>query len=893
MYQSIFYDRSDYVYYLRDDKHGWKKNFKYDPTRYQLDPDGDLKTIFGQSVSVAPRAKFRDPNFFENDVDRDTRLLVDLYYESDDTPSFHNIVYFDIECEIVGALTPENIKDPKGKITSVAVYDNNSKKYYCLILDESKRLNKISGETEIVRYDNEKDLLNGFLDLWIKLDPTIISGWNSQYFDVPYLYYRMEKIIGKTQASYFSPLNKINPLQRKDRKTGNIINTVQLGGINHLDYMLLFQKFITKQEPSYRLDDIGQKYAKLSKIEYDGNLDQLFETDVEKFIEYNIRDVEILVELERSLKFIELTVNICHLCHTPYETIYYSTVLNDGAILTYLKRKRIVSPNKPTTYNPNLNIGNVIKGIKTNPSLRQSEIDEKIEEVKRTQEYAGGYLKEPVPGLYEWVIDLDFTSLYPSIIRSLNIGVETLVGRIVNKNKYDNQWSLKELKEMDPMTKVTIERLNKDYTINATENVPVGLIVKQIEQDDLLISAPGVIFRKDKSSVVCEILADWFAKRVEYKNKMKKAYKAGDAVQGEFYNKRQHAYKIKLNDVYGVFAQNGWRYTDGHKMISKAITLTGQRLTQDSIIFVNNWINKQMGTDKDYIITSDTDSLFAQVKDLIVYRNPELANADRETIVEETLKVAEEIQELANKHLHEMAQELFNIKYPDEPHYFELKQEVVLERGYFSGKRRYAQFIVNKEGIPTEELDMKGLDLMKSNFPPLFKKFGEHILTEIMFGKEKADIDRQVLDFRESLRTVGWKEILKPTGLKKMREYIASPPKSGEIFSRLGLKCPINTKSAIFYNDILKFKGLDKKFPIFQVGDKMYIAYLKENPYRIDTIGFNGYNDPPEIMDFIEKYIDRDGIFDSVIKNKLENVYQDINWGMPVFNRKINNIFKF
>ena len=893
MYQSIYYDRNDYTYYLRDDKHGWKENFKYNPTRYQLDPDGELKNIFGQSVSVAQRAKFRDPNFFENDVDADTRILVDQYYESDDTPSYHNIVYFDIECEIVGALTPENIKDPKGKVTSIAVYDNNSKKYYCLILDESKRLDKIDGETEIIRYDNEKELLSGFLDLWIKLDPTIVSGWNSQYFDVPYLYYRMEKILGKSAASYLSPINKINPQNKRDRKTGNFIASVQLGGINHLDYMLLFQKFITKQEPSYRLDDIGQKYAKLSKIEYDGNLDQLFETDVEKFIEYNIRDVEILVELERSLKFIELTVNICHLCHTTYETIYYSTVLNDGAILTYLKRKGIVSPNKPTTYNPNLNIGNVIKGIQTNPSLRQSEIDEKIAEVKRTQEYAGGYLKEPVPGLYEWVIDLDFTSLYPSIIRSLNIGVETLVGRIVNKNKYDNQWSLKELRSMDPMDKVTIERLNKDYTITATENVPVGLIIKQIEQDDLLISAPGVLFRKDKSSVVCEILADWFAKRVEYKNKMKKAFKAGDTVKGEFYNKRQHAYKIKLNDVYGVFAQNGWRYTDGHKMISKAITLTGQRLTQDSITFVNNWINEQMGTDKDYIITSDTDSLFAQVKDLIVYRKPELANADRETIVEETLKVAEEIQELANNHLHEMAQELFNIKYPDEPHYFELKQEVVLERGYFSGKRRYAQFIVNKEGIPTEELDMKGLDLMKSNFPPLFKKFGEHILTEIMFGKEKADIDRQVLDFRESLRTVGWKEILKPTGLKKMREYIASPPKSGEIFSRLGLKCPINTKSAIFYNDILKFKGLDKKFPIFQVGDKMYIAYLKENPYRIDTIGFNGYNDPPEIMDFIEKYIDRDGIFDSVIKNKLENVYQDINWGMPVFNRKINNIFKF
>ena len=893
MYQAIYFDRNDYKYYLRDDKLGWKNEFTYQGDRYVKDPEGELKTIFGESVSKASKFKFKDPNFFENDIDADTRVLVDQYYKSDDTPSYHNIVYFDIECEIVGALTPENIKDPKGKITSVAVYDNNSKKYYCLILDESKRIQPVNGDKEIIRYDDEKSLLNGFLDLWIKLDPTIISGWNSQYFDVPYTYYRICKVLGNEVATYLSPINKINPLSRRDRKTGNYVNTVQLGGINHLDYMLLFQKFITKQEPSYRLDDIGLKYAKLSKIEYEGSLDRLFETDIDKFIDYNLRDVEIIVELENSLKFIELTVNICHLCHTAYETIYYSTVLNDGAILTYLKRKGIVSPNKPTTYNPNLNVGEVIKGIMSNDILTYQEKQDKIEEVKKSQEYAGGYLKEPNPGLYEWVIDLDFTSLYPSIIRSLNIGVETLVGRIVNSNKYDNQWSLKELREMDPEETVSIEKLNKNYTVSRIDNVPVGKIVQQIERDDLLVSAPGVLFRKDKSSVVCEILADWFSKRVEYKNKMKKAFKAGDAVKGEFYNKRQHAYKIKLNDVYGVFAQNGWRYTDGHKMISKAITLTGQRLTQDSIKFVNDWLNEQLGTDKDYIVTSDTDSLFAQVKDLILHRKPELANADRETIVEETLKVAEEIQQLANDNLHIMAQELFNIKYPDEPHYFELKQEVVLERGYFSGKRRYAQFIVNKEGVPTEELDMKGLDLMKSNFPPLFKKFGEHILTEIMFGKAKPEIDKQVLDFRESLRTVEWKQILKPTGLKRMKEYAGKKPGAGEIFTTLEKKCPINTKAALRYNDILKFKGLDNKYPIFQVGDKMYIAYLKENPYRIDVIGFNGYNDPPEILEFIEKYIDRDGLFESVIKNKLENVYQDIGWGMPVFNRKVNKFFKF
>jgi DNA polymerase elongation subunit (family B) len=867
MYQSVYYDREEYQYYLRDDKRGWKV-FKHSPTYYVAHEDGEMETLDGTKVvPIKKMDNYKDPKYFEKDVDKDTRVLVDLYYESDDTPSYHNLVYLDIECEIAGALTPENIKDPKGKITSIALYDNNSKKYYCLVLDEQQLMTEAKSEgKEVIPYKSEKDLLSGFLDVWIKLDPTIISGWNSEFFDIPYLYYRIKKVLSEEMAQFLSPIKKVKSMNIFD--SGNMIEYVNIGGLNHLDYMNLFKKFITKQEPSYALGTIGEKYVKLGKIEYKGSLDKLFKEDVDKFIEYNIRDVEIIVELEKSLKFIDLTVTIAHLCHTTYESIYYSTVLNDGAILTYLKRKGIVSPNKPTTYNP------ALKEIK--------------------EEYAGGYLKDPVPGLYEWVIDLDFTSLYPSIIRSLNMGIETLVGRVVNSGKFDNQWSLKELKSMDPNKIVEIEKVKKNRSLVRSE-VKVKDIISLIEEGDLLISAPGVIFRKDKSSVVCEILADWFAKRQEYKALMKKAYKVDkDPVMGEFYNKRQHAYKIKLNDVYGVFAINGWRYTDGHKFISKAITLTGQRLTQESIKFVNKWMNQELNTeDKDYIVTSDTDSLFIQTKDLILQRNPELENGTQDEIVKAVLEVATEIQKLANDNLHTLVQELFNVKYPSEPHYFELKQEVVLDRGYFAGKRRYAMHIVNKEGVPTDELDMKGLDLMKSNFPPLFRRFGEHILNEIMFGTSKTSIDKQVLEFRESLRTVGWEQIMKPTGLKKMGEYLADGPRAGEIFSKLGLKCPINTKAAIYYNDILRFKGLDKKYPTFQIGDKMYIGYLKENPYRIDVIGFNGYNDPPEIMEFIEKYIDRDGLFDSVLKNKLEGIYQDLGWGMPVFNKKINKFFTF
>jgi DNA polymerase elongation subunit (family B) len=884
MYQSIYYNRTTKQYHVRDDKKGWV-TFPYRATCYVPNVNGEYKTLDGVTVSPTLQYGYKDPNVYESDVDKYTRVLVDAYYDSDETPTYQNIVYLDIECEIVSTLNQDNVRNPQGKITAIALYDNNTKNYHCYVLDETQDLKTYRVDNKnIISCVSEKNLLSEFLNKWEELDPTIISGWNSEFFDIPYLYHRIAKVLGTEEAV------RLSPLKRVDDNDFLGVKTTTIAGLNHLDYMLLFKKYVTTQEPSYALGNIGTKYVNLGKLEYLGSLDKLFKEDVNKFIDYNIRDVEIIVALEDKLKFIDLTVTVCHLCHTPYDQIYMSTVLNDGATLTYLKRNNIVSPNKPTTYNPSL------KDI----SIKKAELEYKMgkisklefEEMKILAGYAGGYLKDPEPGLYEWVIDLDFTSLYPSIIRSLNIGIETLVGRIVNRDKYDNQWSLKELKTLNPSTEISIERVNPDRTVSHSKTT-VEKIIRLIEQNNWIISAPGVIFRKDIPSVICDILTDWFNKRVEYKGLMKKAFKVDkDPIKGDFYNRRQHAYKIKLNDVYGCYAINSWRYTDGHKFISKAITLTGQRLTQESIKHVNIWMNNEMKTEGiDYIVTSDTDSLFIQVKDLLRIRYPELDMSNREETVKYVLEIATEIQKIANDNLNTLVVDLFNLH--DREHYFELKQEVVLERGYFAGKRRYAQFIVNKEGVSVEELDIKGLDLMKSNFPPYFRDFTKNIIQDIMFGKSKPEIDKQILTFRESIDTVDWKLLLKPTGLKNMGDYIASPPKAGEIFSRLGLKCPINTKAAIYYNDILRFKQLDKQYNTFQVGDKMFIAYLKDNPYRIDVIGFNGYNDPPFIVEFIEKYLDKTQLFDSVLRNKLENLYADLKWGKPIFNSNINKFFRF
>ena len=219
----------------------------------------------------------------EKDVDKITRLLVDQYYETDDTPKTHNIVYLDIECVIAGALTEEYIKDPKGEITAIALYDHNSKKYFCLVLDKTSKMSKAESEDKIIMpYPSEKELLSGFLDKWYELDPTIITGWNSGFFDIPYLYYRIKKVLGEPLANSLSPINKIHFTPHFPEQP------VNLAGINHLDYMLLFKKYIMKQEPSYRLGDIGKKYAKLEKIEYQGSLDKLFKEDPHKFIDYTL-----------------------------------------------------------------------------------------------------------------------------------------------------------------------------------------------------------------------------------------------------------------------------------------------------------------------------------------------------------------------------------------------------------------------------------------------------------------------------------------------------------------------------------------------------------------------------------------------------------------------------
>jgi DNA polymerase elongation subunit (family B) len=614
LYQAIHFDRDPnsttrYHYYLRDCTKGINC-FQYWPTVYKLDDEGEFETLFGYRCSpVKGKYDRKDPTILEKDIDRELVLLRDLYYKTDDKPKYHNTLYLDIEIEILGALTPYTIREANAEITAVALIDASSKEKICFILDKEGKMEETNIDSKIViPCQSEKILISKFLSKWEQIDPTIVVTWNGDFFDIPYLYYRIKKIMGD-EVLRLSPIGKI------EENTNNGNSPIKIGLVNSLDYMLLFRKYIMKEEPSYKLGDIGLKYAKLGKIEYNGGLDKLFAEDKEKYIDYNIRDVEIIEALEEKQKFIELTILISHLCHTPYESVYYNTILNEGAILTYLKRKNIISPNKPTTTNPSireLEVGDHVVNQRGTPTIEgyvHSFEDDKtviiktlsnkyihriLKTVRKKEGYAGGYLLEIEPNLYDWVIDSDYSSLYPSIIRSLNLSVETFICRIkIDNQNYNTNCSLIELREKDPNEVITLERLDPQ-TYQLIESIStIGNVLNIIEKNNLIISANGTIFDPSKKSIVAEILTDWFNLRKQYKGMMKEAYKNNDIELGELYNQKQHSLKILLNAVYGGFAINSFRFTDGYKILSSSITTTGQRFVKETIKYADKMIKEK------------------------------------------------------------------------------------------------------------------------------------------------------------------------------------------------------------------------------------------------------------------------------------------------------------
>jgi DNA polymerase elongation subunit (family B) len=479
------------------------------------------------------------------------KFLIEKYGVDDSIPTSHKEVFFDIEIEMGGALTEDYIKSAPKPVTSIAWYFKQKDQWGILILDEENQLERTKqGNKHIIPVKTEEELLSKFIELIRSIDPDILVGYNSDYFDIPYLYHRICRVLGEDWANMLSPIGIV-----RDVSQWNKDKYLQIAGLECLDYMLMHKKYSWKDEPSYKLDVLGEKYAGLRKIEYNGSLDRLFQEDIFKFIEYNFRDVEILVEWDKKSQYLSLTKNLSHKGKINYSDVYASSKVHDGAISSYLLSQNIIPPSRDK-----------------NPLIKKN--------------YAGGYLFCPKAGLYQYMFDEDLTSLYPSIIMSLNVGKETYVGRVLDLyNDRNNRLGLNDLKQKPPNEKLPVENRKGKQTY-----IECGKIVEIIEDSNLAISANGVMFRKDKKSVLSVILNTWFDERVVYKGLMKKAYKEGNVKEGELNHLKQYTMKILLNSLYGATALKSFRY--GSVILSEAITLSGQRIICESALCANRHINK-------------------------------------------------------------------------------------------------------------------------------------------------------------------------------------------------------------------------------------------------------------------------------------------------------------
>ena len=829
-YQNCYYQREKNLVHIWDDKLGYR-SFPYTRYAYEKVDNGEYTTLYGDKVTKIYKFKKDDPNLFESDVPETTRVLVDTYTDSDLPSEGHVILTYDIECEMESGLPdPEKAEN---ELTSIGLHDSATNQYWVLVMDKSgEMIERKTDKAIVIPFKDERDMLLKYLDLYEYINPTIVTGWNIDYFDTPMLYNRIKRLLGERHANRLSPIGECfwSPYRKR----------YFMAGVSYLDYLSLYKNFTYSELDSYRLDSIAQRELGKGKIEYDGNLDILFRDDIEKFIEYNLVDVELVVEFDQKLQFIDTARGICHAGHVPYEDFVYSSKYLEGALLTYLKRKNIVAPNKP------------------------ADRQERMQALKDNNEekFIGAYVKAPIVGKYEWIYDLDLTSLYPSIIMSINISPETKVGKIED---WDAQKFIK--------GEVSEYRVGDNYITRDN-------LQKLLEKSKYSIASNGVMYRTDTPGCIPDILDLWFSQRVEFRKLEKKYGEEGDKEKYAFYKKRQLVQKILLNSLYGVLGLPAFRFYDVDN--ATAVTTTGQTVIKSTADMTNIKYNKELGTpEADSNIYIDTDSVFFSAAPLMDKRIPNWKDNDQETIAGFVNDIAGEVQDYLNNFYDILAKKVFNI----DKHRFEIKKEFVSKAGIWIAKKRYAQWIISDNGVAVDKLDVKGLDVVRSSYPAAFREFMSEVLIEILRGDTEEQLTDKIYNFKNDLVNMDVVKIAKAGAVKNLSKYMPKKKEQTAMF-QFPSGCPAHVKASIAYNQLLKHWNLDKTYAPLRDGDKIKWVYLKQNPFGLDAVALNGYDDPKEIMDLVTTYINYDKIFERELLKKLEDFYGALNWGAVLSSTK-------
>ena len=652
--------------------------------------------------------------------------------------------------------------------------------------------------------DGEEHLLRSFLAYWQTSFPDVLTGWNVELYDIPYICGRLERLFGSKEMKQISPWGIVHREEMEIKGRSQIIYNIY--GINVLDYLDLYKKFTYTNQESYRLDhiafvELGQNKVDHSEFE---NFKEFYTRDWQKFIDYNIVDVELVLRLEEKMKLVELAIALAYDAKVNLKDVYFQVRMWDTLIYNFLRDKNLVVP----------------------PAKRSSK-DEK---------YAGAYVKEPIPGRYDWVVSFDLNSLYPHLIMQYNISPETLVDR------------------RHPTA--TVDR-----------------ILNQIDTPDprYCLCANGSQYRKDIHGFLPEMMQKIYDERVQSKKLMlmaKQEYEKNPSIEIEKaiskYNNIQMARKIQLNSAYGAIGNQYFRYYNLAN--AEAITLSGQVSIRWIENKMNQYLNKLLKTEnEDYVIASDTDSIYLCL-DVLVNRVFDVQDVPKSRIVkflDDACKnqiepfITKSYEELA-KYANAYEQKMF------------MKRENIADRGIWTAKKRYILNVWDSEGVRYKEpkLKMMGIEAVKSSTPAPCRKAIKEAMTIIM-SKTEEDPITYIDSFRDEFDSLPPEDIAFPrsvNGLSKFRSHTT-------VYSK---GCPIHVRGALLYNFHVSKKKLEHKYPLIQEGEKIKFILLRQ-PNKINQNVISFLNTFPTELE-LENSIDRDTQFKKAFLDPLQIILDVIGW---------------
>ena len=712
-------------------------------------------------------------------------------------------------------------------ITAICVKYMNGMTYVWGCGDYNNERNDVT----YIKCRDEYDLCKKFLDFWHENAPDVISGWNIKFFDIPYLVNRFQKLFDENVYKKLSPWSLIN--SRNVIVNNKNFVAYDMIGISVLDYIELYRWYAPggRSQESYRLDNIANVEIGESKLSYDefDSLHALYRLNFQKFIDYNIKDVELIFKLENKLKLIELGLTLGYDTKTNFEDIFAQTRMWDALIYNYLLSKNIIVPPKEVKF----------KG----------------------EAFEGAFVKDPQVGKHNWIASFDLNSLYPHLMMQYNISPETLV----EPSNYTD-----EMRNIISSGVDVNKMLNRNIDLSALK--------------DVTITPNGQYFRTDIQGFLPKMLEEMYEDRKKFKKLMiqaKKEYEIeNDEVKKlEIYNRisrydnLQLAKKVSLNSAYGALGSKYFRFYD--LRMALAVTLAGQLSIRWIESELNRYLNKLLKTENDYVIAADTDSIYLNLGPLVnkVYSGEKEVNqviSFMDKVCEDKIQpfIDASYQNLAS-YVHAYDQKM------------QMKREALADKGIWTAKKRYILNIYNNEGVQYKEPKMKvmGLEMIKSSTPAAIREKMRESIKIMMQGTEE-DIHAFIADFKETFKQLPPEDISFPRGMNGLKEYSDS-------VSLYKKGTPIHVKGAILYNARLKALKLEKKYPLIQEGEKIKFTYLKmPNPIK-DTVISYPSRLPQEFG--LQQFIDYDVQFSKAFLEPIKVVLDCMNWSTE----KINTLESF